>query len=112
MNTVKIEKSPTDIMVEIIEYEPHAVVSKTIINKISGNISVKTFSNEEGLKQKQSPFNTFAQMIDGSAEIMIEGKSHLLDTGHSIVIPAHKTNIVKANGRFKMIQTVVKTDFI
>ncbi|MFA6570579.1 MAG: cupin domain-containing protein [Bacteroidota bacterium] len=106
-----VEKSKAHIMVEIIEYEPHSVVSKTIINKTTGNVSVMSFDNGEGLIEKIIPFDTFAQIIDGRAEIIIDGQSQLLDTGESIVIPANTSNIVKANERFKMILTIIKSGY-
>ena len=98
-------------MVEIIEYEPHSVVSKTIINKTTGNVSVMSFDDGEELVEKVIPFDAFAQIIDGRAEIVIAGKSYLLNTGQSIIIPAHTSNIVKANERFKMILTVIKSGY-
>ncbi|MCB2204631.1 cupin domain-containing protein [bacterium] len=98
-------------MVEIIEYEPHAVVSKTIINKNTGHVSVMSFDHGEALVEKTVPFESFAQIIDGRAEIVIDGISHLLETGQSIIIPAHASNIVRANERFKMVLTVIKSGY-
>jgi quercetin dioxygenase-like cupin family protein len=111
MNTVEIEKSKVNITVEIIEYVPNAVVIKTILKKSTGNISVMSFDSGEGLIEKTSAFDTFAQIIDGDAEIVISGESHLLNTGQSIVIPAHAPNFVKPHGRFKMILTVIKSGY-
>lgn len=106
-----MEKSKAVIMVEIIEYEPHTVVSKTIINKTTGNVNVMSFDDGEALEEKIIPYDAFAQIIDGKAEIVIDGESHLLNTGQSIIIPAHTPNIVKANERFKMILTVIKNGY-
>ena len=106
-----VEKSKAFIMVEIIEYVPNSVVSKTIIKKSTGNISIMSFDSGEGLTEKTSPFDTFAQIIDGKAEIVIDGESHLLVTGEGIVIPAHLSNLIKANGRFKMISTIIKSGY-
>jgi len=89
----------------------HSVLSKTIIKKSTGNISVMSFDDGEGLSEKTSPFDTFAQIIDGNAEIVIDGKSNLLATGQSIIIPAHTSNTIKANERFKMISTVIKSGY-
>lgn len=111
MDSVEVEKSKVFITVEIIEYIPNAVVSKTIIKKSTGNISVMSFDSGEGLTEKTTPFDTFAQIIEGKAEIVIDGKSHLLVSGESIVIPAHLSNLIKANGRFKMISTVIKSGY-
>ena len=106
-----VEKSLGLIIVEIIEYVPNSVVSKTIIKKTTGNISVMSFDTGEGLTEKTSPFDTFAQIIDGCAEIVIDGESHILKSGEGIVIPAHRPNIIKANERFKMILTIIKSGY-
>jgi quercetin dioxygenase-like cupin family protein len=111
VDTIEVEKSKTHITVEIIEYIANSVVIKTILKKSTGNISVMSFDNGEGLTEKTTPFDTFAQIIDGQATIVISGKSNLLHTGESIVIPAHAPNHIKPNGRFKMILTVIKSGY-
>ncbi|MCB0519064.1 MAG: cupin domain-containing protein [Saprospiraceae bacterium] len=111
MDTIEVEKSKAYITVEIIEYIPNAVVIKTILKKSTGNISVMSFDSGEGLTERTTPFDTFVQIIDGQAEIVINEVSKLLLTGHSIVIPAHAPNYVKPNGRFKMILTVIKSGY-
>jgi quercetin dioxygenase-like cupin family protein len=109
--SLELDKSIALIIVEIIEYIPNSVVSKTIIKKSTGNISVMSFDTGEGLTEKTSPFDTFAQIIDGKAEIVIDGKSNMLQSGEGIVIPAHRPNIIKANERFKMILTIIKSGY-
>lgn len=111
MNTAEIEKSKSHILIEIIEYVPNSVVSKTIIRKTTGNISVVAIDTGEALAEKISPFDSFIQIIEGMAEIVIDGKSNLLHTGQAIIIPAHSPNVVKANERFKMISTVIKSGY-
>lgn len=110
-NPKEIEKAKAHITVEIIEYLANAVVKKTILNKSTGNISVMSFDSGEGLSEKSTAFDTFVQIIDGQAEIVIEGVSHVLQTGESIVIPAHTSNYVEPNGRFKMIQSIIKSGY-
>jgi quercetin dioxygenase-like cupin family protein len=111
MDITDIEKSKAYITVEIIEYIPNAVVIKTILKKSTGNISVSSFDDGEGLTEKTSPFDTFIQIIDGKAEIVIDGIATHLEIGQSMIIPAHKSNIIKANGRFKMISTIIKSGY-
>jgi quercetin dioxygenase-like cupin family protein len=111
MDNQEVEKSKVFITAEIIEYVPNSVVIKTILKKSTGNITVMSVDSGEGLTEKTSPFDTFAQVIDGQAEIVINGTSHLLKTGQSIVIPAHAPNYIKANERFKMILTVIKSGY-
>ena len=93
------------------EYVENAVVIKTILKKSTGNISVVSVDTGEGLTEKTSPFDTFAQVIDGKVQLIISGKLHLLKTGESIIIPAHAPNYVKPDGRFKMILTVIKSGY-
>ncbi len=107
----ELKKSMSHIIVEIIEYVPNSVVIKTIIKKSTGNISVMSFDSGEGLTEKTSPFDTFAQIIEGNAEIVIDKISHLLESGQGIIIPAHSPNFIKPNGRFKMILTIIKSGY-
>lgn len=111
MDRVEVEKAKAIIIVEIIEYVPNSVVIKTIIKKSTGNISAVSFDMGEVLTEKIIPFDTFVQIIDGKAEIIIDGISNLLNTGQSIIIPAHTPNVVKANERFKMISTIIKSGY-
>jgi quercetin dioxygenase-like cupin family protein len=109
--TTEIEKSKAHIIVEIIEYIPNAVVSKTIIKKTTGNITVTSFDTGEELEEKTSPFDTYVQIIDGVAEVVINEKDYLLRTGDGIVIPAHALHCFNANEQFKMISTVIKSGY-
>ena len=110
-NNTELEKAKSHIIVEIIEYVPNSVVIKTIIKKSTGNISIMSFDSGEGLTEKTSPFDTFAQIIEGKAEIVIDKVSSLLESGQGIIIPAHSPNYIKPNGRFKMIQTIIKSGY-
>ncbi len=107
----EFEKSKAHIIVEIIEYMANSVVIKTIIKKSTGNISIMSFDSGEGLTEKISPFDTFVQIIEGKAEIVINKISNLLTSGQGIIIPAHSSNYIKPNGRFKMISTVIKSGY-
>lgn len=111
MQTAELEKAKAFIVVEIIEYIPNSVVIKTIIRKTTGNVTAVSFDTGEALSGKTSPFDTFIQVIDGKAEIVIDDKSHLLETGQSIIIPAHSPNTIKANVRFKMLSTIIKSGY-
>jgi quercetin dioxygenase-like cupin family protein len=111
MLTTEIEKSRTHILIEIIEYVPNSVVSKTIIRKTTGNISIVAIDIGEALAEKISPFDTYIQVIEGAAEVVIDEIPNILQTGQAIIIPAHASNIIKANERFKMISTVIKSGY-
>lgn len=110
-NTSEIEKSTPISMVENIEYAKNEVASKMILKKTTGNVRIIAFDTEEGQMEKTTPFDTLLQIIDGEANIFISGNSHILNTGQSIVIPAHTSNYIKPNGRFKMIETTIKSGY-
>ena len=109
--STEIEKSKVHIIVEIVEYIPNAVVSRTIIKKTTGNVTVTSFDSGEELAEKTSPFDTYVQIIDGVAEVVISEKNYLLRTGDGIVIPAHASHCFNANEQFKMISTVIKSGY-
>lgn len=111
MENPELEKSKVFIIVEILEYIPNSVVIKTILRKTTGNVSVVSFDSGEAMTEKTSPFDTFIQVIEGKAEVIIDNKSNILDTGQSIIIPAHSRNTIKANVRFKMISTIIKSGY-
>lgn len=106
-----IDKAEAQIIVELIEYIPNSVLSKTIMKKTTGNVSVVSFDSGEALTEKTSPFDTFIQIIEGRAEIIIDKKTNALECGQGIIIPSHSSHVVKANGRFKMTQTVIKSGY-
>ena len=106
-----VEKSKVHIIVEIIEYVPHAVVSKTIIKKTTGNVTATSFDSGEELGEKISPFDIYIQIIDGAAEVVINQKKYKLRLGEGIVIPAHTSHCFNANEQFKMISTIIKSGY-
>jgi quercetin dioxygenase-like cupin family protein len=111
METEELDKSKVHIVVEIIKYIPNAVVSKTIIKKITGNITASSFDAGEELAEKTSPFDTYVQIIDGTAEIVVNKVKHMLKLGEGIIIPAHASHCFNANEQFKMIATVIKSGY-
>ncbi|NNV55750.1 cupin domain-containing protein [Panacibacter sp. KCS-6] len=111
MEKNEMKKIRSSISIEIIEYIPQAMVSKTIIEKTTGNINVISFADGEGLAEKKSPHDSFIQIIDGRAELVIDGNLHMLETGYSIIIPANTFYYIKPNEQFKMIATIIKSAY-
>jgi quercetin dioxygenase-like cupin family protein len=106
-----IEKGKAHIIVELIEYEHNEVVSKSIMKKITGSIDAMAFDTGEGLNEKTSPFDTYLQIIDGSAIIVVNGTPTKLEIGQGILIPAHASSHVEPNGRFKLLLTIIKSGY-
>lgn len=111
MDISELEKAKAHIIVEIIEYIPNAVLSKTIIRRATGNITVSSFDAGEEQAEKTSPFDNFIQIIDGVAELIIDKKKYRLTLGEGIVIPAHSRHCFNANEQFKMISTIIKSGY-
>ncbi len=105
----EVEKGKVHIIVEIIEYVPDSVVSKTIIKKTTGNVTITSFAAGEELAEKTSPFDTYIQVIDGTAEVIINEKKFQLKLGNGIVVPAKAPYCINAHERFKMVSTVIKS---
>ena len=110
MNNFEIEKSISHILIEIIEYVPNSIVTKTIIRNTTGNVTIVASDTNEDIVEKISPFDTFILVIEGAAEVIINSNSNILQVGQVIVIPQHTSHIIRANERFKMISTMIKND--
>jgi quercetin dioxygenase-like cupin family protein len=107
----QVEKSKAHIIIEIIEYVPNAVVSRTIIKKTTGNITATSIATGEELEAKTNPFDTYVQIIDGVAQVIIDEKVMELKLGQGIIIPAHAKHSFSAHEKFKMITTVIKSGY-
>jgi quercetin dioxygenase-like cupin family protein len=111
MKKDEIEKNKAHIIVEIAEYIPNAVLSKTIIKRATGNITVLSLDAGEEMDERTSAFDIYVQIIDGEAEITISNKVFKLKLGEGIVIPAHSKHSFNANQKFKMISTIIKNGY-
>jgi quercetin dioxygenase-like cupin family protein len=108
---IELEKGKSHVVVEIIQYLPNSVVSKTIIKKLTGNITATSFDTGEEVGEKSSPFDTYIQIIDGSAIVSIDNKKIKLDEGEGLIIPAHSKHSFNAKEQFKMISTIIKSGY-
>src|SRR6202008_536256 len=107
MENSEFEKSKTFIINEMPEYVSNSVVMRTILRKITGNVTAISLDSGQNLTEKISPFDTFIQVIDGKGDICINDKTITLDAGQCIIIPAHSRNTFHANVRFKMLSTTI-----
>jgi quercetin dioxygenase-like cupin family protein len=102
------EKTKPHVMVEIIEYKPHAVITESVIKRTIGNITVAAYDRGQEAEERTSPFDTFVQVIAGEAAVIIDEERYLLKFGNGVVIPAYAPYCFIANDEFKMISTVIK----
>lgn len=101
-------KSSKHIIVEIVEYVPDSIVSKTVVNKTSGDVTATSFDEGEKLCEKTTEHDTYVQIIDGKADITIDKKVYHLNLGEGIIIPASTPHCFTADEQFKMITTIIK----
>ncbi|MFN2127737.1 MAG: cupin domain-containing protein [Anaerolineales bacterium] len=111
MKVAEIEKSKAHIVIDLIEYVPNSIVTRTIIRRLTGNINAIAIDSGESLSEKISPFDTYIQVIEGEAEIVIDNSSNSLVTGQGIVIPAHAANLIRANNPAKILRTIIKSGY-
>lgn len=97
--------------VDTVEYVSGSIVTKSIMEKTTGMVTVSSYEAGQSRSLKLSPFDNLIQIIDGEAVIIIDDKSNTIGTGKSIIIPAHSKNRIQADKRFKMLSTVVKSGY-
>jgi quercetin dioxygenase-like cupin family protein len=94
---------------ELVNYQDGAVVSREIVKKPAGNVTIFAFEEGQGLSEHTAPFDALVQMVEGDAEIMICGQPHHLQGGEMILMPAGQPHALKALKRFKMILTMIRS---
>ena len=96
-------KAKTLKVEDLIEYQEGAVVSREIIRKGTGTVTIFAFDKGEGLSEHTASFDAMVQVIDGKAEITISGNKNILEKGDMIIMPANEPHALNAVGRFKMV---------
>ena len=95
-------------LADLISYQKGTVVSREIINKKTGTVTVFAFDKGEGLSEHTAPFDALAYILDGEAKIFISGKPHPVKRGEIIIMPANKPHSLKALKRFKMLLIMIR----
>jgi len=105
----EFEKGKVFPYAESIAYSDNAVVSKHILKKETGNISIFAFDKGEGLSEHTAPFDAVVSIVDGKADVLIDGVSHVLAAGENIIMPANIPHALHAVEKFKMVLTMIKS---
>ena len=98
-----------EILKALVEYQEGAIVSRTIMDKPQGTVTLFAFSEGEGLSEHTTPCEALVQVLDGESEVTIGGEAFHLDEGEIIVMPADIPHALRALGRFKMLLVMIKT---
>ncbi len=93
---------------DLAAYNSGAVVSRTIIERPTGTVTIFSFDEGQGLSEHIAPFDAMVEIIDGEAEIKIDGKPNIVKEGEFIIMPAGKPHALKAIKKFKMLLIMIK----
>jgi quercetin dioxygenase-like cupin family protein len=103
------DKPEVQNLASLVDYQEGSVVSKTLIKKSAGTVTLFAFEKGEGLSEHTTPFDAMVNILDGEAEIIISGETYLVKQGEMIIMPADEPHALKANKRFKMMLTMIKS---
>ena len=91
-----------------IDYNSNAIVSKHLLKKPTGNISLFAFDKGEELSEHTAPFDAMIYIVDGKADVIIDGKSNILQANEAIIMPANIPHALIAVEAFKMVLTMIR----
>ena len=94
---------------DMVTYQEGSIVSKEIIKKPTGTVTIFAFDQDQGLSEHTAPFDAMVYVLDGEVEIIISGEAHQLREGEMIIMPGGKPHALRAVKRFKMMLVMVKS---
>lgn len=100
---------PVARMEDLVQYQSDSVVSRTLVKKATGSVTVFAFDGTQGLSEHTAPYDALVHLLDGEAEITIAGKPYRVVQGQMILMPAHQPHAVRAITRFKMVLTMIRS---
>ena len=104
-NSLKVQATN---LVNLIDYQEGSVVSRTLIDKKVGTLTLFAFDEGQGLSEHTAPFDAFVYILDGEAEIVISSKAHSVATGEMIIMPANEPHSLQAQQKFKMMLVMIR----
>ena len=96
-------------LAELVEYQSGSVVSRTIIKKPTGTVTLFAFAEGEGLSEHTAPFDALVTILDGTAQIMVGGEEHEVQAGEGLLLPADIPHALHASSRFKMMLVMIRS---
>jgi quercetin dioxygenase-like cupin family protein len=94
---------------DLVDYPEGAVVSRTLIDKKTGTVTLFAFDKGQGLSEHTAPFDALVQILDGEAEITLSGKSLRVKAGEMVIMPANEPHALRAVKPFKMLLTMIRS---
>jgi quercetin dioxygenase-like cupin family protein len=96
-------------LADLVSYQGGSIVSRTLLDKPSGTVTLFAFDQGQGLSEHTAPFDALVQLIDGQAEIVISGKPVHLKEGELVIMPAIQPHALKATKKFKMLLIMIRS---
>jgi quercetin dioxygenase-like cupin family protein len=96
-------------LIDLVNYQEGAVVSRTLVNRATGTVTLFAFDEDQGLSEHTAPFDAVAHLLEGEAEISVAGKPLRAAAGEAVLMPANQPHSLKALSRFKMLLTMIRS---
>ena len=96
-------------LTELVNYQEGAVVSRTLLNRGTGTLTLFAFDEGQGLSEHTAPYDALAHLLEGKAEIVVSGKTLLTKAGEAVLMPANRPHSLKALTKFKMLLTMIRS---
>lgn len=109
MTTVEMPVAERVRSLELVTFQKGAVVSRTLLKRAAGTVTVFAFDEDQGLSEHTAPFDALAHVLEGEADIVIAGQSHRVSAGEMILMPAHQPHALTARTPFKMLLTMIRS---
>jgi len=107
----KGEMPPAEVvrLADLVNYQDGSVVSRTLVKRATGTVTLFAFDEEQGLSEHTAAFDALAHVLEGDAEITVSGKQLRVTAGEAVLLPANQPHSLKAVGRFKMLLTMIRS---
>jgi quercetin dioxygenase-like cupin family protein len=96
-------------LMDLVSYQDEALVSRTLVNRPTGTVTLFAFDEGQSLSEHTAPFDALAHLLEGEAEIVVSGKPHPTKAGEAVLMPANQPHSLKALTRFKMLLTMIRS---
>ena len=96
-------------LANLIEYQEGSIVSRTIIDKPTGTVTLFAFDKDQGLSEHTAPYDALVYSVEGKVEVIISGKSYHLEEGDLIIMPANEPHALRAPTKFKMLLVMIRS---
>ena len=105
----ELRKGEVVALTTLLGYQEGAIVSRTLVKRATGTVTLFAFDEEQGLSEHTAEFDALVQVLDGQSEVTIAGKPFLVEAGEALLLPARQPHAVRAVTRFKMLLTMIRS---